>query len=1017
MCMHFPAKPHLLALLVLSGQPADAQTAPTADEALQLSYDLRSRMEVLYAEGRLSEALPLSDSLDAIVSAAPSIPAEVRWKKERVSSAIRAGARLSPDAQHELAEVERLASELERQADLGNRPRMEEVASQQIEIVRRHLGEQSLEMVHRLRLLGDFREGLGDHAAGENAYRQALKIAGSLLGGCAPIVGRLQIDLAYCLLAQGHYDAAESQAREALAVCMESMGEDDYWTTDAFVCLSLIMIEQGRYEEAEILLGESLRIRARHPIWDGRIEESEHNLAFLHILQGDDRRAAPILRELLEIRRTRWPEGHISIAANLGLLAAVSEQMGRLSDAEQLARDALDMWTKLVGEEHLEVAKSCGVLAGILVQRDKPEEATKLFEAAVETAEGCVGPDHPHLARFLERLAEHYWQQDRNSDAERCCRRALQIHAETRGRGNWASARALEVLGRCLLARGEWFEAERNLAEAVACLELSRTRAGTDAAASIRLASTCRALAIARLKLGRWEEAWEATEVSLARTLSDLLVASGQRRLEPEEFAREDSLRRSIARLEERLEVLERLPQAFSAGDGRAVHHETRDSLLAAEIARANLIKELQAKHPITGGAFKLERVQAGLDDTTAILGWIEEETSPGNWAGWSYVVRRTGPVRWAQLDAARLERRWRAVDNSAWIFREALAGAASWPVRVGEFTELSVIAAELYDLWLAPAQPHLQGVTHLVILPAGSMLGLPLEALVGPRGDYVGDTYCVSYAPSATSYAWLSEQASDRKPVLRRRALLVGDPALPSERAAAESASPAWIGMTQVTPLAWAGREIEKLAAVIPGSTVLLREEASEQTLMRLARSGDLAAFNTLHFAAHTIVDDQQPGTSALVLSQVDLPDPVAAVVAGDRVYDGFLTVKEILREWDLDADLVALSACRTGVDRQLPRKGYMSLAGALLQVGARSLLVSLWAVDDEATSLLMSRFYENLCGYRETGTTVGHPPMAKAEALREAKRWLSRLSGPDDGRPFAHPAYWSGFILMGEP
>ena len=120
------------------------------------------------------------------------------------------------------------------------------------------------------------------------------------------------------------------------------------------------------------------------------------------------------------------------------------------------------------------------------------------------------------------------------------------------------------------------------------------------------------------------------------------------------------------------------------------------------------------------------------------------------------------------------------------------------------------------------------------------------------------------------------------------------------------------------------------------------------------------------------------------------------------------------------------------------------LGLAQAFLTAGARSVCLSLWKVDDGATALLMERFYQNLLGKRD-GLVK---PMAKADALREAKQWLRNLSTEDaterlakisngvargtrgknvdlkvvatetkDAKPFAHPKYWAAFILIGDP
>jgi CHAT domain-containing protein len=115
---------------------------------------------------------------------------------------------------------------------------------------------------------------------------------------------------------------------------------------------------------------------------------------------------------------------------------------------------------------------------------------------------------------------------------------------------------------------------------------------------------------------------------------------------------------------------------------------------------------------------------------------------------------------------------------------------------------------------------------------------------------------------------------------------------------------------------------------------------------------------------------------------------------------------------------------------------EGYLGFTQALFVKGARSVVLSLWKVDDRATALLMTRFYQNLLGKRP-GLSASMP---KAEALDEAKHWLRGLSAAEistaseaisrgqvveikgkpmevGGHPFGHPKYWAGFILVGSP
>ena len=172
----------------------------------------------------------------------------------------------------------------------------------------------------------------------------------------------------------------------------------------------------------------------------------------------------------------------------------------------------------------------------------------------------------------------------------------------------------------------------------------------------------------------------------------------------------------------------------------------------------------------------------------------------------------------------------------------------------------------------------------------------------------------------------------------------------------------------------------------------------------------------------------------SALILTPPPRPPEVRV---GEPYLEGRLTAGEVLDYWQLDAELVTLSACDSGLGRKGGGDGLLGFAQAFLLVGSRAVCLSLWPVDDQATALLMVRFYQNLLGKRD-GLKA---PLPKAEALREAKQWLRgltaeqidretarlpklerggvrpRAGGATEARPYAHPNYWSAFILIGDP
>jgi len=380
----------------------------------------------------------------------------------------------------------------------------------------------------------------------------------------------------------------------------------------------------------------------------------------------------------------------------------------------------------------------------------------------------------------------------------------------------------------------------------------------------------------------------------------------------------------------------------------------------------------------------------------------------------------------------------------------------------------------------IAPLEPHLKGVKHLLVVPAGKMAAVPIEALT--------DRYTVSYVPSASIFA---RRMEDHRPLEASSLLVLADPVftrtapvqptppphgllvkavLPGSLAARIGLLPGDVileydgkkltapadlkpaggdervpvklwregkGMAgRIPQAAWgwwwtqagrrgpgrlaqtgrdrasAGRgktwpalpgtrlEARTLTGLVPKSTALLGSDASVQKLSELAAAGKLKDFRLLHLATHGEANATLPAETALILSQDKLPtrldDEAAAVLAGRRVPDGKLTVGTILKEWQLDADLVVLSACQTGLGKQTFGEGMLGFTQALMQKGARSVVLSPWKVDDAATALLMAASTRT-CWGSERGCQPLLKPMKRAEALREAKSWLRGLGRKD--------------------
>lgn len=289
-----------------------------------------------------------------------------------------------------------------------------------------------------------------------------------------------------------------------------------------------------------------------------------------------------------------------------------------------------------------------------------------------------------------------------------------------------------------------------------------------------------------------------------------------------------------------------------------------------------------------------------------------------------------------------------------------------------------------LYKNLIEPAEPYISRKSQVVILPDGILHYIPFEALItrepAPGKDlsygklsYLGLEYPLSYGQSASAYVSMiaDRSTSSRKQHQIKELVAFGDPNYQGK----------------YKRLEYSGEEVESIAALFPEDQVrtYTQEAATEDNVKN--RNG-LSEYKYIHFATHGILDEQNPGRSGLVLSQ-----------DSSSQEDGVLRADEIAA-LKLNADLVVLSACQTGVGKMIRGEGMIGLSRSFIFAGAPAVIVSLWSVPDQSTSLLMKRFYENL--------VVGH--LSKAEALQQARITLLK------DESYAHPFFWAPFVLTGD-
>jgi CHAT domain-containing protein len=307
------------------------------------------------------------------------------------------------------------------------------------------------------------------------------------------------------------------------------------------------------------------------------------------------------------------------------------------------------------------------------------------------------------------------------------------------------------------------------------------------------------------------------------------------------------------------------------------------------------------------------------------------------------------------------------------------------------------------------PAERVIRG-RELIIIPDAALYNLAFEALIvnPPTGSaplrYLVEDHPITYAPSASALVEIVNRPKRIAP--KNEILLVGDPVFNTEdpRAKEKGDAFAFVAMNVggrlrggLHRLPSTEREVREIAAIGVRyrlrPTVWLGFEASEENLKRR----DLATYRFLHLATHAVADTEDGELSAIVLSLAS-GDCRSETKAHKECDDGILTAAEVAR-LRLDADLVVLSGCETGTGQRTAAESVIGLGRAFLLAGARRVCGSLWKVEDAATEMLMTNFYNGLLA---RGLTTSH-------ALRLAKLTLIR-------RGFA-PFYWAPFILIGSP
>ena len=874
------------------------------------------------------------------------------------------------------------------------------------------------------------------------------------------------------------YADAERLERRLLDVRSRRLGEGHPDTADSYNNLGQILHGRGDLPGAEAMTRRALATTLK-ALGEGHPDTatSYNNLGQILRGRGDLPGSEAMHRRALATRLKALGEGHPATATSYNNLARTLHDRGDLPGAEAMTRRALATRLKAVGEGHPATATSYSNLGQILLARGDLPGAEAMHRRALATTLKALGEGHPDtvtsylmLGQTLDRLGKADEALDALTfavDADELARlrgaRGLEGAAQAGSDPSPELALALARAGRASDAWGRW---ERGLARAL--LQETAGRAARPL--------TPRETASEADLLGRSQ----AVDERMGRL-------AGRPRPTAEDETRRDDLRREAGELRRKLlDLPQALGQKYGPLAGKAVTLDEARAALPPGTALVGWV-DTGFRHAACVLRRSGEPAWVMLPGTGRDGGWTEGDATLARrlrealaahaaadvWrplAG-ALAAQRLGPlgphlegvgrvvvVNSPGLAGVPVEvlfaARARAGEPGPTVAYAPSASMLTYLARAARSEGRPATLLAVGDPAYAGAKPgpgeapkppdhgplvarvEPNGIADLFGVRPGDVLleydGTPLKAIADLRvaGPGAGPKRVPLRLWRAGEARTVEVATGPLGVVLDRRPATA---AVLAQRAAAEVLHP--VRGDAHARLPGTRREVAAIAGLFPadGVTTLLGGEARESVVQGLARSGKLKGFRYLHFAAHGRDDPRSAYRTALILA----PDPDRSTDPAAFDTDGEITAEQIARTWGLDADLVVLSACESGLGLQAGGEGYLGFAQPLLARGARSLVLSLWKVEDRATALLMRRFYENLLGNRPG---LGGP-MPKAEALAEAKSWLrtrdasqaeqalqdaglTRGERPGTAapaaspvRPYEHPYFWAAFLLVGDP
>lgn len=869
-------------------------------------------------------------------------------------------------------------------------------------------GENSVEVAHIYNSIANVYTKIGEYDLALNYYNESLLITKSLLGEKHPENALAYTNIANIYSGRGEYDKAIEYKQIVIDLMLENYGENNEEVANAYSGIGNAYIDKKEYETAKEYILKSIEIKK---IIYGEnhlnVADDYVNIGVIFMKEDNLDYSIQYYFMALEIYKSYLGENHPEVAAVYNNIGIVCEKQGRYYQAAEYYEIALKIRRDNFGDINPEIASIYTNIGSMYFNQSEDEKAIKNFDKAISINQNIFGNHHPNLVEPFLNIANIYYQKNNHEKALENYQYALisnvsnfesfdyQINPPvSKFYDSFRFLRTLHGKGRAFYLKyeneGNIINLEFALKSFLACDSLVTIMRKTTTSEKDKIAlgeitaeiyehaiTTCMAIN-SKTKSNKYNElAFYFSERNKSGTLLQAIAASKAKQFSgiPDTLLdKEKTLRMQITYYEEQLAKLSDFEKEPFYRDKLFEYNKKYVELIS--FFEQNYPKYYKMKYNTK--SVTISDLQTMIGDNTAILDYFIGEDGI-----YLYVITKK------DFNIYKTQKSENFYENIE-VFNNVIL--SYYPEDVQAYQDLAYL---LYQQLIPVDFP--KKINKLIIIPDGEIGTISFDALFSE--EYKGELkkyvdfpflikkYNISYNYSANLFYSIF---NDKSQYAQNR---------PSKD---------WFG---IAPVFQADNQLffnNNLVQTIEGTELEVnsiqknfqdRNYIADTRLNKFANETefkqkiDLKNYKILHIATHGIVNSDMPELSAILLAHDQ-----------NSENDGILYAGEIYN-LELNSDIVVLSACETALGKISKGEGVIGLSRAIMYAGSRNMVLSLWKVSDKVTTQVMIKFYDNIL--EENKNFDNMPEFSNA-------LYTAKLQIIEEGK-YAHPFFWSSFILIG--